>query len=177
MPAKCVFFWFFPPGAVSYCFCLPAVGGDVLRKTMATTFTTRTLTNPEDQAYGSAWKEFFLNFNLVRHLLDTGDANLIEEVCTAGLQWDGQGWSTARATAKLYELTKVALVSDDINEYKLSFLFSLALAGKVEVPTLKLTERSSDAALRLFEIWTLRTLSGVERGDPSRIALMDEDGN
>ena len=73
---------------------------------------------------------------------------------STGLLWEGGGWTTARAATRLYELTGVALVNDQLQDYLLGFLFSVALAGGVDVPSLKLPEKSADAAMALYKVWS-----------------------
>ena len=102
-----------------------------------TTTSFEALLYPEDPTFSTAWAEVFLNSDFVRQLIASSDRALIEQVCAAGLHWDGAGWTTARTTVTMYELNKVALVSDDIQDYLLAFLFAVSLAAGVDVPSLK----------------------------------------
>ena len=119
------------------------------------------LVNPSDPSFPQSWANLFFNVEQVRLLIAESDPSLLTEILSAGLSCDGVGWNTAKATARLYELTRVTLVIDTLQVYLLSFLFSVALAGGVEVPSLKLPEKSADAAMGLYELWTR---GGAARG-------------
>ena len=60
----------------------------------------------------------------------------MKELITSGLQWAGGGWTTKSASRRLYELTGVALVSQQFDDYLEGF--SLALATDVEIPSVHL---------------------------------------
>ena len=90
------------------------------------------LINPDDPEFSVAWASFFLNPEGVRLLLQESDLGLVTTVLSSGLLWDGSGWNTAKATARLFELTRVALVTDSLQEYLLSFLFLEALAAELK---------------------------------------------
>ena len=68
------------------------------------------LVSTSDPNFSQSWAAFFFNVEQVRLLVTESDPSLVTEILTCGLSWDGAGWNTAKATAKLYELTKVALV-------------------------------------------------------------------
>ena len=81
---------FFCARGPSYCFCLPAVDGDVLKeKTMAMNLSI--LINPDDPEFSMAWASFFLNPEGVRLLLQESDLGLVTTVLSSGLLWDGSG--------------------------------------------------------------------------------------
>jgi hypothetical protein len=53
----------------------------------------------------------------------------------------------------LRALTAVALVSTEVEDYRDSFLYSLALAAGVEVQSPRLKDKAADAAFALYERW------------------------
>ena len=57
----------------------------------------------------------------------------------------------------------------------MSFLFSVALAAGVEVPSLKLPEKSADAAMALWELWRAPCAEPVRRRTEKDTAEMEED--
>ena len=101
-----------------------------------------------------AWAEFFMNVPLARKFL----TQIPKEVATAclnqGLKWSGQGWSTSRASRKVYELTGVPLVSSRVEEYRDAFLFALAMALEVEIQGIDLGDRASEVAYHLCSLVT-----------------------
>ena len=80
----------------------------------------------------------------------------MKELITSGLQWAGGGWTTTSASRRLYELTGVALVSQQVDDYLGGFLFSLALATDVEIPSVHLESKAADAAFALAGLWGKR---------------------
>ena len=45
------------------------------------------------------------------------------------------------------------MVSTEVDDYRDSFLYSLALSAGVEVPALQLKDKAADAAIALYERW------------------------
>ena len=103
---------------------------------MATWF--QKLVSEDDMERNTAWGEFLYNEEAVVSILREGCP--IPEVLKAGLAWNGAGWTTTRAAVSLRALTSVALVSTDVEDYRDSFLYSLALAAGVEVQSLRLKD-------------------------------------
>ena len=118
----------------------------------------------------TAWGEFLYNEEAVVSILREGCP--IPEVLKAGLAWNGAGWTTTRAAVSLRALTSVALVSTDVEDYRDSFLYSLALAAGVEVQSLRLKDKGADAAFALYERWARWCLpeapGDVKRGPQER---------
>ena len=104
----------------------------------------------DENERNKAWLEFFYNEDAVMKVLAE---DRIQDILTAGHAWNGHGWTTTRAAVSLRALTNVAMVSNEVNDYRDSFLYSLALAAGVEIPALKLGDKASDAAFALYERW------------------------
>ena len=104
----------------------------------------------DENERNKAWLEFFYNEDAVMKVLAE---DRIQDILTAGHAWNGHGWTTTRAAVSLRALNNVAMVSNEVNDYRDSFLYSLALAAGVEIPALKLGDKASDAAFALYERW------------------------
>ena len=93
------------------------------------------LSNPRDEGFQEAWKKFFYDVPLVHQVLGKAQSPAVmKELITSGLQWARGGWTTKSASRRLYELTGVAPVSQQFDDYLGGFLFSLALATDLEIP-------------------------------------------
>ena len=131
------------------------------------------LSNPRDEEFQEAWKKFFYNTPLVHQVLgDAPSPAAMKELIHAGLQWAGGGWTTTSASRRLHELTGVALVSQQFDDYLGGFLFSLALATDVEIPSVHLESKAADAAFALAGLWGQRneemTLDPQTKQKPAR---------
>jgi hypothetical protein len=100
--------------------------------------------------WSPTWSSFLFNVEAVVSLGTPSDPTAI---ITAGEKWEGEGWTTSRASKVLYETTGVPLVSASVEDYKGSFLYSLALYWSLDVARFDLGERASDAAFALAGIF------------------------
>ena len=116
----------------------------------------------EKQVYQTSWKEFFYDPAKVCRVKAVIDPQAAAEVLKAGLDWDGEGWNTALASRRLFELTRVPLVSADFSQYRNSFLFALSLYWEVDVLKMDLSDRASEAAFGLASLFAQ---------DPSPVGL------
>ena len=71
----------------------------------------------------------------------------------AGQKWAGEGCTTPRCSEKLRNLTKVSLVSLNLQQCLHSFLYALVLVGELDVGTLQLSDGAAEASFRLAEGW------------------------
>ena len=62
-------------------------------------------------------------------------------------------WDTTRAAKAIRGLPGVAMVSSNFNEYRRSFLYSIALALNIDVPHIDLGDKGADVAFHLSELW------------------------
>ena len=81
-----------------------------------TPFTPVRLLNPGEPSFSHYWVEFFYNPEQVRLVLTESDSDLVTAIITAGCTWDEAGWNTTKATARLFALTKVTMVSRSLNK-------------------------------------------------------------
>ena len=81
------------------------------------------------------------------------DADKAAALLKEGANWTGLGWNTGRASKRLHDLVGVPLVSADFNQYKYSFLYALAMLWSIEVPTMELSDRASEAAFALVSLF------------------------
>ena len=115
-----------------------------------------------------AWASFFLNGHLVRQVSDNIPQDTKKAILDAGVLWDGTGWNTSKASKRLWDVVGVGLVSSDVNVYKDAFVYSLALAWKIDMPQPTLADRCADAAFSLAGLWTGSFMEDDygEEGDP-----------
>ena len=119
------------------------------------------LLSDDDLVKNKAWCEFFYNEDAVVKVLGE-DNGRIQDILAAGHSWNGAGWTTTRAAVSLRALTSVAMVSTEVDDYRDSFLYSLALSAGVEVPALQLKDKAADAAFALYERWGCAARPGGE---------------
>ena len=77
-------------------------------------FTDKLLQVDTDEG-SAAWALFLLNPDLVSRLSGVMTPAKATEILEAGQRYDGKGWNTGKASKKVYELTGVALVSNDLS--------------------------------------------------------------
>ena len=106
----------------------------------------RQLLDTTATGWNAAWGNFLFNVELVRSLGHPAEATAIIQ---AGEGWQGDGWTTSRASRVLHEVTGVPLVAATIGDYKAAFLYGLALHWSLDVASFNLSERAADAALDL----------------------------
>ena len=104
------------------------------------------LRDTNDPEWSATWSTFLFNVKAVNEL---GYPAKAQAIITAGEVWRGDGWTTGRASKVLYETTGVPLVSANVEDYKGSFLYALALHWGLDVASFELSERASDAAFAL----------------------------
>ena len=84
-------------------------------------------------------------------------------VLQCGQGWSGSGWDTTSCARRIRELTAVALISPRFDDYRNSFLMSLALAAHVPVPLAELPDRCADVAFLLADLWG--SINQVEKAE------------
>ena len=131
------------------------------------------LLSVDEQLHAQAWSDLFLNEPLVQKLLSEADPQQLTAIITAGPAWQGGGWDTTKAAVTVRKLTQVALVESEFKNYLMPFLYSLALAGNLEVPLAELHEVGAEVAFRLAERWTGQ--SGAEKESPKDRAKKEEE--
>ena len=117
------------------------------------TFLQQLVAVEDGEAFNAAWDAFFLDPVRVVELSPLVTKEIAAAVLQAGVNWNGSGWTTSRASKQLFSLVNVALVSGDIGQYRNSFLFALALLWEVEVPTLELGDKASESAFALAQFF------------------------
>ena len=103
----------------------------------------------DGEGFEAAWSEFLFNTNLLKTLKDAGKESL-SSIVTAGLRFQGQGWSTLRASRRLWDLTGIAMVKGSISAYRDVWLYTICLWGDLDV-NLELGQDQSDAAFALAQ--------------------------
>ena len=71
------------------------------------------------------------------------------EMLQAGSTNLGGGWTTGRASKRLYELSGVGIVRPQIEPYRDTWLYALALLFDVDLPTVNLPAECAEAAFAL----------------------------
>ena len=113
------------------------------------------LSDPRAEDFQETWRKFFYDVRQVQQVLaEASSPAAMKDLINSGLQWTGGGWTTTSASRRLYELTGVALVSHEFADYLGGFLFSLALATGVEIPSVHLESKAADAAFALAGLWS-----------------------
>ena len=120
------------------------------------------------QGDSEAWSNFLFNIDLAKRLKQL-DALLAPAVLQAGVAWTGGGWTTGSASRKLWEVVKIPLVISDFKEYLHIWLFTMAMAWGLDVPTLTLSPPAAEAAFHLLEL--------LQDGDGPSPARMEMDPN
>ena len=122
----------------------------------------------------STWSSFFLNVDLARSLqLDPSEA---QAVLTQGLQWTGTGWTTSKASKRLWELTRIPIVQDTIVTYRDCWLFALTLHWNTEVVSLTLADRAAEAAYHLHSLLSDLPMQTDHPTFKEPLARRDEEG-
>ena len=110
------------------------------------------LTNEGHEHHGEAWGRFLFNIEQAQGLGLVDKATAVA-IIQAGVRWStADGWTTSKASQKLYHLTAVPLVTGDIRDYKHAWLYALTMFWAVEVETLALTDRAAEAAFGLVAV-------------------------
>ena len=117
---------------------------------MAQTFDLDTLLPPLLASEGAAWSMLFFNVPLAKALLKV-DRNVAEQLLLAGAARRGAGWTKWSAAKRVWEVAGVPLVGGQFSTYINAWLFALALCFGVDVKTLAVTDRGSEAAFNVME--------------------------
>ena len=123
-------------------------------------YLTNTL---DEEAFGNAWAQFFLNEQLVTEVLQAPQET-ISMVLQQGHGWIGRGSDTTKAAKAIRSLTGVAMVSGKLQDYLNAFLYSLALCSRIEIPVLDLVDKAAEAAFRLADRWGDVSLTELVKG-------------
>ena len=94
------------------------------------TLTARLIAGDHD-----VWSAFLFDIDAAKRLCSSMQPDSARAILAAGGNWGLVGWNTTKASKRLWETSHVALVSNDGTEYRSTWLYALALAWQVEVPT------------------------------------------
>ena len=98
------------------------------------------------------WNTFLFDVPTAKHLLAKLDAEQGPRLLSAGCNLNVSGWTTSDMSRRLWDATGVALVTAASNhEYLNCWLMALALAMRLEVPEVTLSDKGSEAAFILME--------------------------
>ena len=110
------------------------------------------LTSDMVDGFGATWGTFLFNVAQAQ-TIGVIDKVLALQVVEAGIRWTtADGWTTSRASQKLFSLTSVPLVSSDFKEYRNAWLYALTMMWGIDVETLQLSDRSAEAAFSLAAV-------------------------
>ena len=127
------------------------------------------LRSPDQETLNRAWSTFFLDPDLVLEFLATSSPEAVQDIISCGDRWDGGGWDTTKAAKRVRALTGLALVSSNLRDYLNAFVFSLALAAGVAVPSLDLPDKPAEVSFSLCDLWR-------SSGSPSRAGEVSRSG-
>ena len=130
-----------------YRFCSPAVGGlrPVSNNVIMDPQNIATLLAAGDP---DTWKSFLFNVDWARWLKSV-NKETAQSILTAGLAWQGGGWTTSLAARALWQACGVPLVSAEFTSYRSAWLFALAQVWQLEVLAATLVDRAAEAAFHL----------------------------
>ena len=81
------------------------------------------------------WSKFMFNIEMALQMREKKvTKEKILDVLTAGSAYLGGGWSTGRASKVLYDMSGVAIVKSQIEPYRDTWLYCLALLLGVDLP-------------------------------------------
>ena len=110
------------------------------------------LTSEDHTQHGAAWGKFLFNVEQAR-ALGPLEKPVAVQIIEAGVKWtSADGWTTSRASQRLYQLTGVPLVTNNMTEYKHAWLYALTMVWAVDVETLLLSDRAAEAAFGLAAV-------------------------
>ena len=116
------------------------------------------LTSQDDMIRETAWSNFFFNVEAVRSVTEAleeeSSKDLAGRVLQAGLSWTGSGGTTTRASKALFKCVRTALVSSELSDYRKAFLFALELCWDYDVGCMDLSDRASEAAFNITEMFS-----------------------
>ena len=118
-----------------------------------------------------AWSTFLFNVDAALSLVGELTTAQITQLLAREEAWQGCGWTTSKASLCLWEWTGIPLVSPEVNVYRDSWLFAVALAANVEIATGSLSDRASEAAFA-----TATNITSTEAHTrPAEEEVVDED--
>ena len=102
-------------------------------------------------AFQDTWSKFLFNLKVVLDLKQNMnlDKEKVIEMFNAGAAYLGFGWSTGRASKALYDLSGVAIVKSQIEPYRDTWLYAVAIILGVDLPTVDLPAECAEAAFAL----------------------------
>ena len=113
----------------------------------------------EEEEGQHAWRSFLYNVEAARSLGPLSHQEAMA-LLSAGHRWAGGGWTTSRASRALHSLTGIPLIAAEVSSYRDAWLYALSMHFNVDVPSLELSDRSSEAAFALASL-----LSGEEEDE------------
>ena len=110
----------------------------------------------EGPQFETNWAHFLFNVGQAMCLKEKkAKAELKDDdiiaILVAGRKYTGSGWSTGRASRRLFELSHVGVIRATIAGYRDAWLYSLALLTDVDVPQTELEADLAAAAFSLVE--------------------------
>ena len=88
----------------------------------------------DETTRAAAWEAIFMDVDRVRELLAAAPKDKLAEVLTVGQAWAGSpAWTITRTAKAVRECTGLTIVEDDFKQYLAAFLYSVALAGGIDV--------------------------------------------
>ena len=100
--------------------------------------------------FQDSWSKFMFNIEQAMELKKKKVAKeKLLEILTAGSAYLGGGWSTGKASKILYEMSSVAIVKSQIEPYRDTWLYCLALLWGIDLPTVDLPQECAEAAFAL----------------------------
>ena len=120
--------------------------------------------------FKASWARFMFNLDLALKVKTSGLENAMA-VLAAGLRYAGQGWTTAKASKVLYELTGVPVVRAQLTVYRDIWLLAMSMICEVEFPAVEMTNEQSEAAFGLVACAEGRTQPDQHRTENTQ----DED--
>ena len=122
--------------------------------------------------FEGSWSSFMFNMEEVL-LLKKVTKEQVLAVLLAGTKFAGTGWSTGKASKKLFQLTGCALVKQTFEPYRDTWLFAIALITDVDLPSLELPQECADAAFAIAGCAD----GEVEMADPTPATPQGSDGD
>jgi hypothetical protein len=123
--------------------------------------------------FQATWSRFMFNIEMAMDLKKKQvSKEKIIEVLNAGSAYLGQGWSTGKASKRLYELSGVAIVKPQFEPYRDTWLYSLALLLNVDLPP---TDLAADCAEAAFALAHLQEHPGDKASPPPNESDSDEE--
>ena len=115
-------------------------------------FLQELLRNDDSETFHKAWSKLFLNPAEIRKIEGLIQASTANDLLSSGLNWNGGGWNTGTSSKRLHELTGIAMVTAEFEEYKNLYLFALALLWGIDVPSFALSPPAAEAAFALQQV-------------------------